>query len=62
MVVYYVVWFFPVLLLQVSSDNIAFVRIRSTSYVCLLHGLVLLPIGISSKMPITLDITYIFAY
>src|SRR3954465_4939291 len=34
-VVYYVVSFFPVLLLRVSSDNVAFVRIRSTSSVCL---------------------------
>ena len=51
-VVYYVVCFFPVLLLQVSSDNVAFVRIRSTSSVCLLHGLILLPCGISGKMTI----------
>ncbi|XBI38271.1 hypothetical protein VPH35_123351 [Triticum aestivum] len=47
MVVYRVVCFFPVLLLQVGSDKVAFVRIRSTSSVCLLHGLVLLPCGIS---------------
>ena len=39
-------------LLQVGSDNIAFVRIRSTTFVCLLHGLVLLPCGISGKMTI----------
>ena len=52
MVVYYVVYFFPVLLLQVSSDNVAFVRIRSTTSVVLLHGLVLLPCGISGKMTI----------
>ena len=52
LVVYYVVCFFPVLLLRVSSDNIAFVRIRSTSSVCLLHGIVLLPSGISGKMTI----------
>ena len=51
-VVYYVVCSFPVLLLRVSSDNVAFVRIRSTSSVCLLHGLVLLPCGISGKMTI----------
>ena len=49
-VVYYVVCFFPVLLLWVGSDNAAFVRTRSTTSVCLLHGLVLLPCGISSKM------------
>ena len=52
LVVYYVVCFFPVLLLWVGSDNVAFVRIRSTSSVCLLHGLVLLPCGISCKMTI----------
>src|SRR3954470_3608122 len=51
-VVYYVVCFFPVLLLRVSPDNVAFVRICSTSSVCLLHGLVLLPCGISGKMTI----------
>ena len=51
-VVYYVVCFFPVLLLRVSSDNVLFVRIRSTMSVCLLHGLVLLPCGISGKMTI----------
>ena len=50
MVVYYVVCFFPVLLLRVSSDNIVFVRIRSSTSICLLHGLVLLPCGISGKM------------
>ena len=46
--IYHVVCFFPVLLL--SSGNVAFVRIRSTSSVYLLHGLVLLPCGISGKM------------
>ena len=52
MVVYHVVCFFTVLLLRVSFDNVAFVRIRSTTSVCLLHGLVLLPCGISGKMTI----------
>ena len=52
MVVYYAVCFFLVLLLRVSSDNVAFVRIHSTTSVCLLHGLVLLPCGISGKMTI----------
>ena len=52
LVVYYVVCFFPVLLLRVGSDNVAFVRIHSTTSVCLLHGLVLLPCGISGKMTI----------
>ena len=50
--VYYVVCFFPVLLLRVGSINVAFVRTRSTTSVCLLHGLVLLPCGISGKMTI----------
>ena len=50
MVVYYVVCFFPVLLLRVGSGNVAFVRNRSSMSVCLLHGLVLLPSGISGKM------------
>ena len=43
---------FRCLLLRVGSDNVAFVRIRSTTFVCLLHGLVLLPCGISGKMTI----------
>ena len=51
-VVYYVVCSFPVLLLRVGSDNVAFVRTRSTTSVCLHHGLVLLPCGISGKMTI----------
>ncbi|XBI73373.1 hypothetical protein VPH35_067133 [Triticum aestivum] len=46
-VVYYVVCFFPVLLLWVGSNNVAFVRTHSSTSVCLLHGLVLLPCGIS---------------
>ena len=52
LVVYYDVCFFPVLLLQVGSDNVAFVRNRSTTSICLLHGVVLLPCGISGKMTI----------
>ena len=59
MVVYHVVFFFPVLLL--SSGNVAIVRIRSTTPVRLLHGLVLLPSGISGKMTATLDLTTIIA-
>ena len=61
MVVYYVVFSCPVLLLLVSSGNIAFVRIRLTTSVCLLHGLDLLPSGISGKMTVTLDLTTIIA-
>ena len=43
---------FRCLLLWVGSGKVAFVRIRSTSSVCPLHGLVLLPCGISGKMTI----------
>ena len=57
--IYHVVCFFPVLLL--SSDNVAIVRICSTTPVHLLHGLVLLPCGISGKMTATLDLTTIIA-
>ena len=52
MVVYHDVCFFPVALLLDSSGYVAIVRIRSTTFVCLLHGLVLLPCGISGKMTI----------
>ena len=43
---------FRCLLLRVGSVNVVIVRTRSTTSVCLLHGLVLLPCGISSKMTI----------
>ena len=52
MVVYYVVCFFSVLLHRFSFVNVACVRNRSSTSVCLLHGLVLLPCGISGKMTI----------
>src|SRR5215216_1583595 len=63
---YYVVCFFPDVLLLDSSCFVAIVRIRSTtrgssSPVRLLHGLVLLPSGISGKMTVTLDLTTVFA-
>ena len=48
-------------MLLLSSGNVAIVRIRSTSSVRLLHGLVLLPSGISGKMTATLDLTTIIA-
>ena len=48
-------------MLLLSSGNVAIVRIRLTSSVRLLHGLVLLPSGISGKMTITLDLTTIIA-
>ena len=57
--IYHVVCFFPVLLL--SSGNVAIVRICSSSWLHLLHGLVLLPCGISGKMTATLDLTSIIA-
>ena len=60
-VVYYVVFFFPVVLHLDSSGNIAIVRIRSTTPVRLLHGLILLPCGISGKMTATLDLITIIA-
>ena len=48
-------------MLLLSSGNVAIVRIRSTTWVRLLHGLVLLPCGISGKMTATLDLTTIIA-
>ena len=60
--VYLVVCFFPVVLLLNSSRFVAIVRtrsstLRSASSIRLLHGLVLLPSGISGKMTATLDLT-----
>ena len=52
---------FRCLLLRVGSDNVAFVRIHSSTSVCLLHELVLLPCRISGKMTATLDLTTIIA-
>ena len=53
-------------MLFLSSGNVAIVRIRSStlgsvSSVRLLHGLVLLPCGISGEMTATLDLTTIIA-
>ena len=48
-------------MLLLSSGNVAIVRIRSTTSVRLLHGLVLLPCGISGKMTVTLDLITIIA-
>ena len=53
-------------MLLLSSDNVAIVRIRSSmlgssSWLHLIHGLVLLPSGISAKMTVTLDLTTIIA-
>ena len=44
-----------------SSRVVAIVRIRSSLWLHLLHGLVLLPSGISGKMTVTLDLTTIIA-
>ena len=49
------------MLLLDSSHVVAIVRIRSTSWLHLLHGLVLLPSGISGKMTVTLDLITIIA-
>ena len=54
------------MLLLVSSCFVAIVRIRSTmlgssSWLHLIHGLVLLPSRISGKMTVTLDTITIFA-
>ena len=64
--VYLVVCFFPVVLLLISSCFVAIVRIHSStlglsSWLHLLHGLVLIPSGISGKMTATLDLTTIIA-
>ena len=64
--VYHVVCFFPVVLFLDSSCFVAIVRICSSmlgsaSSVCLLHGLILLPCGISGKMTATLDLITIIA-
>ena len=48
-------------MLLLSSGNVAIVRIHSTTPVRLLHGLVLLPCGISGKMTATVDLTTIIA-
>ena len=57
---------FRFVLLLDSSCFVAFVRIRSStlgssSWLHLLHGLVLLPSGISGKMTVTLDLITIIA-
>ena len=49
------------MLLLDSSRVVAIVRIRSSSWLHLLHGLVPLPSGISGKMTVTLDLTPIIA-
>ena len=48
--VYYVVCFFPGCFSRQLRFRSGVVRIRSSTAVCLLHGLILLPCGISGKM------------
>src|SRR3954467_925418 len=52
LVVYYVVCLFPGCFSRYLRCRSGVVRICSTTSVCLLHGLVLLPCGISGKMTI----------
>ena len=52
MVIYYVACFFPGCFSRQLRFRSGVVRIRSTTSVCLLHGLVLLPCGIPGKMTI----------
>ena len=49
------------MLLLDSSRVVEIMRIRSSSWLHLLHGLVLLPSGISGKMTVTLDLITIIA-
>ena len=51
-VVYYVVCFFPGCFFRYLRFRSGVVRIPSSTSVCLLHGLALLPCGISGKMTI----------
>ena len=60
--VYLVVCFFLVVLLLDSSCFVAIVRIRSSTWLHLIHGLILVPSGISGKMTVTFDLTTIFAF
>ena len=59
--VYYVVCFFSIVHVSVAIVRIRSSTLGSASSVRLLHGLVLLPCGISGKMTVTLDLTTIIA-
>ena len=59
--VYRVVCFFSIVLVSVAIVRIRSSSVGSASSVHLLHGLVLLPCGISGKMTATLDLTTIIA-
>ena len=55
---------FRCLILRVGSGIVVFVRTRSSTSVCLLHGLVLLPCGISGKttIPSKLLLSFLASY
>ena len=59
--VYLVVCFFSIVLVSVATVRIRSSTLGSASSVRLLHGLVLLPCGISGKMIVTLDLITIIA-
>ena len=59
--VYYVVCFFSIFPVFVAIVRIRSSMLGSSSWLHLLHGLVLLPSGISGKMTATLDLTTIIA-
>ena len=59
--VYYVVCFFSIVPVSVAIVRIRSSTLGSASWLHLLHGLVLLPCGISGKMTVTLDLTTIIA-
>ena len=59
--VYYVVCFFSIVHVSVAIVRIRSSTLGSSSWLHLLHGLVLLPSGISGKMTATLDLTTIIA-
>ena len=59
--VYHVVCFFSIVPVFVAIVRIRSSTLGSSSWLHLLHGLVLLPSGISGKMTATLDLTTIIA-
>ena len=59
--VYYVVCFFTIVPVSVAIVRIRSSTLGSSSWLHLLHGLVLLPSGILGKMTATLDLTTIIA-
>ena len=59
--VYYVLCFFSIVPVSIAIVRTRSSTLGSASSVRLLHGLVLLPCGISGKMTATLDLTTIIA-